>query len=48
MVMFFLYHYYGSARENRVIHGEKSMSVRSNGTSKKSSLHTIYTYVLFS
>jgi len=47
MVMFFLYHYYGNTRGNRVIRGGESMSVGSDGTSKKSSLHTIYTYVLF-
>ena len=45
MVMSFIYHYYGGTQANGVIHGERWMSVGSDGTSK-----TLYIYndVLFS
>jgi len=47
MVMSFLYYCYGSTRQmGSYIHGEKSMSVGSDGTRRMISLHYIYIYVL--
>jgi len=48
MVMSSLRHQYGSMQANGVIHGEKWMSVGSDGMSKMISLYSIYSHVLFS
>jgi len=46
MIMPFLYCYFGSTQTNGIIHGEKAMSLGSDGTSMIS-LHSIYIFRFF-